>query len=512
MNLAQFLSNSAKTFPERPAVSLGTEIRHTYAALAKRVSSLAGALTLRLKLRPGARVAIAMNNCPEYAEVLAAIWHAGCTAVPVNAKLHAREFAYILDQSGAQICFVSPELANLTSPLVNEVDHLTEVVVAGDREYEDLLNGQGVAMCEVSPDVIAWLFETSGTTGHPKGAELTHRNLLMMVYSYFADIDGINERDCIVHGAPMSHGSGLYSLPHLAKAANQVYPASGRFFPDEILELMGAYEGVTMFLAPTMITRLLNTPKIVNSSTSNLKTLVFGGAPMYVEDLRRALQVLGPKLVQIYGQGESPMTITSLSKTVHADEDHPRYLDRLVSAGVARMGVEVIVADEKDSRLGPGEIGEVLVRGDVVMKGYWNNEEATAKTLRGGWLHTGDLGMLDEDGYLTLKDRSKDLIISGGSNVYPREVEEVLLRSEGVLEASVVGSPHPEWGEEVVAFVVPRPGTVLKSEELDQLCLANIARFKRPRAYYFVDDLPKNNHGKVLKGELRKRLENEKGN
>ena len=228
MNLAKFLLNSAKAFPERPAVSLGTEIRHTYGALAQRVSSLAGALTTRFNLSPGARVAIAMNNCPEYAEVLSAIWHAGCTAVPVNAKLHAREFAYILDQSGAQICFVSPELANLISPLINKVDELSDVVVAGDREYSDLLKGQCVEMREVSPEDVAWLFYTSGTTGHPKGAELTHRNLLMMICSYFADIDWISERDCIVHGAPMSHGSGLYSLPHLAKAANQVFPEIGR--------------------------------------------------------------------------------------------------------------------------------------------------------------------------------------------------------------------------------------------------------------------------------------------
>src|SRR5262249_7243713 len=240
--------------------------------------------------------------------------------------------------------------------------------------------------------------------------------------------------------------------------------------------------------------------------TTHLKTLIYGGGPMYVEDLKRALDLFGPKLVQIYGQGEAPMTITALSKAVHADTNHPRYLERLGSAGIARSDVEVRVVDADDRDLPPGEVGEVLVRGDVVMQGYWDNPQASAETLRGGWLHTGDLGAFDADGFVTLKDRSKDMIISGGSNIYPRELEEVLLRHAGVLEVSVVGGPHREWGEEVVAFVVPRPEATVTAEELDRLCLDTIARYKRPRAYFFVDSLPKNNYGKVLKTTLRQQL------
>ena len=200
------------------------------------------------------------------------------------------------------------------------------------------------------------------------------------------------------------------------------------------------------------------------------------------------------------------MTITALSKAVHADTNHPRYLERLGSAGIARSDVEVRVVDADDRDLPPGEVGEVLVRGDVVMRGYWDNPQASAETLRGGWLHTGDLGAFDEDGFVTLKDRSKDMIISGGSNIYPRELEEVLLRHSGVLEVSVVGRPHRDWGEEVVAFVVPRPEATVTPEELDRLCLDTIARYKRPRAYFFVDSLPKNNYGKVLKTTLRQQL------
>jgi len=238
----------------------------------------------------------------------------------------------------------------------------------------------------------------------------------------------------------------------------------------------------------------------------NLRTIFYGGGPMYVADLERALQLFGPRLYQLYGQGESPMTITGLTKRMHADQAHPRWRERLGSAGVPRTGVLVKVVDDNDSELPPDEVGEVVTKSDCVMEGYWQNPEASAATLRGSWLHTSDLGSFDEDGFLTLRDRSKDMIISGGSNIYPREIEEVLLRHPDLVEVSVVGRPHPEWGEEVVAFVVSRPGTEIARDTLDRLCLDHIARFKRPREYRFVDALPKNNYGKVLKTELRRML------
>jgi long-chain acyl-CoA synthetase len=242
-------------------------------------------------------------------------------------------------------------------------------------------------------------------------------------------------------------------------------------------------------------------------SSPNLKTITYGGAPMYVADALRAIDLFGPRLYQLFGQGESPMTITGLPQSWHADRTHPRFLERLASCGFARTGVEVRVVDEEDGNLPVGEVGEIITRSDCVMAGYWQNPEASAKTLRGGWLHTGDLGSLDAEGFLTIRDRSKDMIISGGSNIYPREIEEVLLAHPDVAECSVVGRPHPEWGEEVFAFVVPRPGADIQASALDALCLDRIARFKRPRDYRFIDALPKNNYGKVLKTELRKILE-----
>ena len=233
---------------------------------------------------------------------------------------------------------------------------------------------------------------------------------------------------------------------------------------------------------------------------------------MYVEDCKRAMAVLGNKLVQIYGQGESPMTITALSKARHAETGHPRYEQRLASVGTPHTVVEVAIADADDSLLPAGELGEVLVRGETVMSGYWRDPQATAEALRGGWLHTGDVGAFDEDGFLTLKDRSKDLIISGGSNIYPREVEEVLLRHEGVAEVSVVGEPDRDWGEVAVAFVVANEDACVDEAALGALCLAHLARFKRPKRYAFVGPLPKNNYGKVLKAELRQRLAVERKN
>jgi long-chain acyl-CoA synthetase len=485
MNLAQLLHTSAKRLPQSPAIARGTRTMTTYGELSDRVARLAGGLR-RLGLAPGERVALAMKNCPEYYEVLFACWHAGLTAVPMNAKLHPREFAYILENSGAKRCFVTPDLESAVPGALS----------VAAKDFAALRAADAIPAADVAPDEVAWLFYTSGTTGVPKGAMLTHRNLLFATHAYYADIDRLGPGDAILHAAPMSHGSGLYGVPHVAAGALNVIPESGGFEPEEIFALIAAHTGVSFFAAPTMVVRLLASPAAGRADLRNLKTLSYGGAPMYVADCERAIELFGPRLYQLFGQGESPMTITGLPQSDHAARRN------LESCGFARTGVEVRVVDGEDRDLPPGEVGEILTRSDCVMAGYWRNPEATAQTLRGGWLHTGDLGSLDAAGYLTIRDRSKDMIISGGSNIYPREIEEVLLRHPAVAECSVIGRAHPEWGEEVVAFVVRR--AAVSPQELDALCLEHIARFKRPRDYRFVDGLPKNNYGKVLKSELRR--------
>jgi long-chain acyl-CoA synthetase len=503
MNIASLFLRAGRTHADLPAVALGPDVLLSYGQLVRRGAVLAGQLSAAFGLAPGDRVALVMKNVPEYVELLLAGWHAGLTMVPANAKLHPRELKYILGHSGARVAFVTADLIDAVGPLEASVETLEWIVEVGSAGYRRLLEGDPAPMIEVAPDDVAWLFYTSGTTGRPKGAMLSHRNLLAMTLSYFADVDQVAPGDAILHAAPLSHGSGCYVLPHAAQAACQVIPASGGFDPAEIFDLFQAHPGTTMFAAPTMVKRLAEHPGAARSHHPGLKTIVYGGGPMYLADLDRAHDVFGHRLAQIYGQGESPMCITALDKRAHADTAHPRHRERLASAGTAQTVVEVMVADADDRPVATGELGEVLARGDSVMRGYWQNPEASAETLKGGWLHTGDVGSIDADGFLTLRDRSKDLIISGGANVYPREVEEVLLRHPAVAEVSVIGAPDPKWGEAVVAFVVPAEGRPVAAGDLDAHCLAEIARFKRPKDYRFVDALPKNNYGKVLKTALR---------
>ncbi|MBA1146696.1 AMP-binding protein [Ectothiorhodospiraceae bacterium WFHF3C12] len=509
MNVANLLVRSGRSFPDRPAVALGAEPVMDYAGLAARVGRLAGGLRETLGCQAGDRVALIMKNSPAYIEALFAAWYAGLIAVPVNAKLAPGELAFILRHSGSRVCLITDDLADSVGAAVAEAPVVEQVIPAGGHAYEDLFAGEPMPPAPAEPDDVAWLFYTSGTTGTPKGAMLTHRNLAMMSAGYFTDVDAIAANDAIVHAAPMSHGSGLYILPHVAAAAVQVVPSSGGFDPGEVLDLIGRYPGTSLFAAPTMVRRLTDEARRSGADTANLKTIVYGGGPMYLEDLKDAMATFGPRLAQIYGQGESPMTITAMSRRLHHEALRDGNEERLASVGLPQALVQVRVADEHGNPVPDGTVGEVLVRGDVVMKGYWNAPEATAATLRDGWLHTGDTGCFDAAGYLTLKDRTKDLIISGGTNIYPREIEEVLLLHEGVAEVAVVGRRSREWGEEVIAFVVPSGASAPAPQTLDAFCLERIARFKRPREYRFLDTLPKNAYGKVVKSELRSSLEEE---
>jgi long-chain acyl-CoA synthetase len=494
MNLARDLERAGRDDPQRPALGLGTRVLRRYGEMAGRVAQLAGGLQA-LGLRPGDRVAIVAKNCPDYVELLYAIWHAGLAAVPANAKLHGAELGYILEHSGAQVCFASPGLDAELTP--HAPRSLKRLIAIRSAEHDRLLAADAVAVAPRAADDLAWLFYTSGTTGRPKGAMLTHRVLAAASHACLSEVDPTSPGDPLLHAAPMSHGSGLYIMANVMRRGVNVVPESGGFEPAEIFGLFRAWPRASMFAAPTMIKRLVDCP--ADCPSQNIRTIVWGGAPMYVEDALKALERFGPRLAQIYGQGESPMTITVLSRADIAAREHPRWRERLASAGRPFACIEVKVADAEDRALPAGEAGEILCRGDTVMAGYWRDPQASAATLKGGFLHTGDVGAFDADGYLTLKDRSKDLIISGGSNIYPREVEEVLLTHAAVREVSVIGRPDREWGEVAVAYVVGDA----KPAELDALCLAAIARFKRPKDYVFVPELPKNNYGKILKTELR---------
>jgi long-chain acyl-CoA synthetase len=499
------LFRTARRLPRAIAVIERDRAELDYEHLAARVLRLAVGLQ-KLGVAPGARVALLAKNCTAYVEVLYACWALGAVAVPLNCRLHAKEVAYILDDASVDVCFVTDDAPTDAIEAARVKSAPTHYIDVDSADYRALLQEGVVApwMRSARADA-AWLFYTSGTTGRPKGVILTHSNLMAMTLNYLADVDRAAVGDHLLHAAPMSHGSGLYTIPNIAAGSTQLIPSSRGFDVDEMRHILAYTPSVKFFAAPTMVMRLVDA---YDGATEhpNLKCIIYGGGPMYVADSLRALDCFGERLVQVYGQGESPMTITVLPAADHFDDHDGRRLERLGSVGRAQTGVEVSVLNADDKPVAAGETGEVCVRGDVVMAGYLNDPEATAAALANGWLHTGDLGRLDAFGYLTLVDRSRDLIISGGSNIYPREVEEVLRLHPAIREAAVIGVPDPEWGESVLAVVVKQEGHVPDEKELDLFCLEHIARFKRPKRYVFIDELPKNATGKVLKRELRERF------
>ena len=496
MNIALWLARQAAHDPGRPALWLGREPVATYGAFHQAALSVAAGLRARGVI-PGDRVALFMKNTPDYLIAQYGVWYAGAAVVPINAKLHPREVAWIIGDAGARLAFATPDLAEGLADVTG-----AEVLCTPGPVWSDLTAhpAQGSAV-QRAPDDLAWLFYTSGTTGRPKGVIITHRMLIGMSQCYQTDVELVRPEDTAIYAAPLSHGAGLYNMMHVQAGAAHVFPPSGGFDEDEVLDLAEHFGSVHMFMAPTMVQRLTRVARDLGRRGVGLRTIVYAGGPMYTADIIEAVAWFGPVFAQIYGQGECPMAITALSRVDVADRKHPGWRARLGSVGRAQTAVDVQIGTPEGAVAAPGAVGEIMVRGDIVMPGYWQNPQATAKTLVDGWLMTGDMGVVDAQGYVTLKDRSKDLIISGGTNIYPREVEEALLEHPSVLEAAVVGRPHPEWGEEVVAFVVCDGG--LDRAALEAHCLDRIARFKRPRSYVQLEALPKNNYGKVLKTELR---------
>lgn len=502
MNIALWLHQTSRLRAEAPAVRVGEALHATYGDYAARARALARAFG-DMGVGPGDRVALFAKNGPDYLAVMhAALW-LGAVIVPVNAKLHPVEACWILADAGARVAVTeSGEL----SALPEWPEGCRELGLRSPEFAAAIAPGPGDAAAPpraVAGEDLAWLFYTSGTTGRPKGVMLTHANLRAMAATCTLDVDPALASDHPLYAAPMSHGAGLYNFQYMRAGACHVIPPSQGFDAGEIEGLAGALGELTFFAAPTMIRRLVAHARASGWRGEGVRTVIYGGGPMYLADLDEAVDLFGPRFVQIYGQGESPMTITVLPRDMVADRAHPRAEARRGSVGYAHACVEVRVAGEDGADAPVDAPGEILVRGDTVMAGYWNRPEASAETLAGGWLHTGDIGRLDAEGFLTLTDRSKDVIISGGTNIYPREVEEVLLAHADVAEVSVIGVPSAEWGEDVLAFVVLHEGRDCGPETLDAWCRARMAGFKRPKRWRFLDDLPKNAYGKVLKTELR---------
>ncbi|MEY3047759.1 MAG: hypothetical protein RL424_1081, partial [Pseudomonadota bacterium] len=436
MNIASCLYRQCLLRASRTAIFFGTTPWASFEQWGLRSNAIARRLQ-KLGLKPGDRVLLLMVNHPRYLELVFACWWIGLVVVPVNFRLHTKEVEWIIQNSGAYTGFVSEGLARTA------LNGLTHQITIESHEFVELLDVSDPYStlqepAVLQPDDTAWLFYTSGTTGRPKGVQITHRNLLSMGLGYFADVDFVGPDDHMVYAAPMSHGAGLYSVPHVIAGACHVVPESGGVNAQELFELGQALGPLSTFAPPTIVNKLVQYVERIALSPEDcakvFKTIVYGGAPMYVADMKRALLVMGPRFVQIYGQGETPMVATVLSRQSLFNQSHERFEQRLASVGVAQSPVLVRVVDSTGSSVPTGQAGEVAVRGDTVMKGYWENPSATAAAVRDGWLLTGDVGVLDSDGFLTLKDRSKDLIISGGANIYPREVEEALLTNPAVEE------------------------------------------------------------------------------
>lgn len=503
MNVARLLTASARRHPDRPALQIADRVT-TYGELDARVGRIAGGLR-RLGVQQGDRVLLVQRNQPELVECLLACFRGGFVPVPLNFRLHPSEVAVIAEDCAPRAVVYGPgfeDRAVLCKERLPGVELVATCREDGVRSLDSLAEGEHELVdVDVDPEHPAWLFYTSGTTGRPKGAVMPHRLLWAVTLNYFADIGPLRCEDVLLHAAPLTHGSGLYALPGIAAGAHHVIQHTETFEPSVALELIAEHRVTSLpFLAPTMVNRLVAHHASAGGNVASLRTAVYGGAPMYVEDAQAARAAFGPVFTQVYGQGEAP-TITRLMASPSPDEEVE--VRRLASAGTARMNVELTIRDTDGRELPTGESGEICARGPVVMTGYWRNVEASRSALAGGWLRTGDVGYLDEQGYLFINGRSKDMIISGGSNIYAREIEEVLLLHTDVDEVAIIGVPDREWGESVRAVVVTRQGAQVSDEELTRHCLAHLASFKKPRSIVRAESLPTSPYGKVSKLDVK---------
>lgn len=508
-NLARLLSHTARLFPERTALIQG-EQRWTWREIDQRVDALVAALTA-LGVQRGDRLLLQSRNNLAMFESGWAAFRMGCVWVPTNFRLAPAEVAYLGASSGAVVMLAEPMFAAHAAAVRAASSALQQVVwigeaPAGEPSYEALVQqhlGAAPAEATVAYDDPLWFFYTSGTTGKPKAAILTHGQMGFVVTNHLADlIPGTTEADCSIAVAPLSHGAGIHALLNVARGAATVLLPGEKLDAEQVWQLIAQHRVSNLFTVPTIVKLLVEHPAVDQYDHSSLRHMIYAGAPMYRADQRLALRKLGPVLVQYFGLGEVTGCITVLPAHMHsADDGDPNA--HIGSCGRPRTGMEVAVLDADLQPVATGEIGEICVRGPAVFAGYHANPDATAKALRGGWFHTGDLGRLDARGLLYITGRESDMYISGGSNVYPRECEELLLTHPGVAEVAVLGVPDRTWGEVGVAVVVRREGHCPGADELIAFLDGKLARYRWPRQVVFWDALPKSGYGKITKKDVR---------
>ncbi len=510
MNLGRLLSDTARRLPDWPSLVWG-EKSWTWAETSARVDALVAALRRR-GLGKGDAILVQAKNSNQMFESMWAAFRLGGIWVPTNYRLTPVEVAYLGASSGARAMLCDDSCPQHAAAVKEASDSLQHVIAigeprSGEEAYEDLVaegRGETTEAADVDYDDPCWFFYTSGTTGRPKAAVLTHGQLAFVTNNHLADLmpGTTHWGDASLVVAPLSHGAGAHVLSQVARGTKSVLLAGERFDEEEIWRLVEAHRITNMFTVPTILTRMVRHPAVDRYDHASLRYVIYAGAPMYRADQKEALRKLGKVIVQYYGLGEVTGNITVLPREAHSlDDDMP-----VGSCGYARTGMEIAIKDGDGRRLPAGEQGEICVRGPAVFAGYHNNPEANAKALKDGWFHTGDLGRLDDEGFLYITGRASDMYISGGSNVYPREAEEVLLTHPAVAEVAVLGVPDPEWGETGVAVVVLEQGQSADAEELLGFLKDKLARYKQPRRVFFWDELPKSGYGKVPKHLIRDAL------
>ncbi|MEW6267183.1 MAG: long-chain-fatty-acid--CoA ligase [Thermodesulfobacteriota bacterium] len=496
-------------YADRTAIVFG-ERRLTFREMDRRINRVSHAL-LSLGLRKGHKVAMLLHNGVEAAECILAVPRAGLTYVALNPRHSAQEHAFVLNDSETDAVILDSEFLEPMEAVLPSTPSVRFVIVvgptaAGRLNYEEMLKDRpetdpGV---EVDADDIERIHYTSGTTGRPKGAISTFRLAQNRMMDVLINLDQpILPTDVNLNIGPLTHAAGfMMAIYYIRGAANVILR---RFDPEEVLRAIEQERVTSVLFIPTMLYRLLKSPNLRAHDLSSLKRVWYGTAPTIPARLKEAIEVFGPIFRQNYGQSESAQPITFLGPEDHVVDGPPEKLRRLASAGKPALGVELKVLREDGTAISPGEIGEIVIRTNHMFKGYWKMPEATAAAFRDGWLLTQDMGTLDEDGYVYIVDRKHDMIISGGFNIYPREVEDAILRHPGVAEAAVIGVPDDLWGENVKAFVVPKDGISPTEEEIIAVCQEHLASYKKPKSVEFVRELPKTPYGKIQRRELKER-------
>jgi acyl-CoA synthetase (AMP-forming)/AMP-acid ligase II len=509
MTLDDIPRRNGLRFPEKMALVMG-EQRLTWAELDRRVNKVAAAL-VATGLRPGDRVAILLANCPEYLELYFGVARAGMIAVPINYRLTAREMAQILGHAEPALLIASSAYAQVAEDALSQIPPLPRRWLIGDGSmaqaigYETVLSGmhgQPLPAAGSDTDTFA-IFFTSGTTGLPKGAMVSHRNLIANSFNQFV-ADGSRQQDINLIGTPIYHmGAVFMGITYMMLGCTQIILE--QFEAASWLAAVESERVSVALLVPTMINAVINHPTIDSRNLSSLRLLFYGGGPMPPAVLTKALTRLPCGYTQGYGLTET-LEATFLVSADHVLDGTPLQRQRLASAGREAVDAEVRIVDDQGHDLPPGQVGEILVKSLSVVSGYWRQAAETQAAIRDGWFFTGDLGYLDEERYLFLVDRKKDMVVSGGVNIYTKEIEAILFEHPAVLEAAVIGLPDEQWGEAVTAAVVLRPGMQATAAALVAHCRAHLASYKKPKHVIFVEELPKNPSGKVLKRDLRPQL------